>query len=395
MSESQGSTNGPPIWARREIDSGKSDWKFLLTSVGPSLDFRKLFLALLGICLGWSGLLAIDRSFVGTERFAPAWEIGRSPLPGRFAGEIEIAGKPRLPGDPDTTWIGALEESAGLTIEPIVTITKPFRALFSMEPGWKPFVHALLGAIWLDLVWSLIGGAIARIALIESSYRDRISIAAGLRFALRHRFDLIVSPFFPFGVVTLVALFCGLLGLLYRIPGSIGATIAGVALFLPLLAGTLSALVLLGLFLSWPFMIVTVAAEGEDVFDAVSRGYAYAFRRIPLYAFYLAIAWAVGTVGSLFTTLFARTSVHLAHWGLSWGASVHRLENVFNPFSNAAAAGPAHAWLWLVGLIVHAWVYSYFWTAFSRMYLLLRMEIDGTRPDDLDRPSGDEESERS
>ena len=40
----------------------------------------------------------------------------------------------------------------------------------------------------------------------------------------------------------------------------------------------------------------------------------------------------------------------------------------------------------MVGLIPHAWVYSYFWTATALIYLLLRHDVDGTAWNDLDRP---------
>ena len=403
MSESQGSANEQPSSSssRPSIPATALDWKSLLTTIGPSLDVRKLVLATLGVLITWAGFIAIDRPFQGVDSFAPAIEIGRGPLPGTLKApdlslasqtgteELEVPGKPALPGDQNISILESLQEVTESAIEPALTITRPFRALFSLEPGVKPFVHALLGSIWIVLVWGLIGGAIARNAVVEASGGERIGVLTSVRFARSRQFSLTLAPFFPFGVVVFCAFLCGLIGLLHRIPGPIGATIAGVLFFLPLLAGVLLALVLLGLILAWPLMILTVAAEGEDIFDAVSRGYAYATRRIARYFLYLGIAWIVGAVGVGFVTFFARLVVHLAEWGLSWGASVDRLSVPFNRFSqdDATSTGIHHAWLWLVGLVAHAWIYSYFWTAFARIYLLLRFEIDGTPTNDVYQPS--------
>ena len=409
MSDSQGPANERPTSSRPLISSTPLDWKSLLTTIGPSLDARKLILASLGILMTWAGFMALDlpfRKVRDVAPFAPSIEIGRGPLPGalivprqmqdrfnprEWNRNIRLPGKPSLPGDKDVNLVDSLHESAGLAIEPVSTITKPFRALFSLEPGALPFLHSVLGTIWVVFVWGLIGGAIARNAVVEASGGERIGVMTSIRFARSKQFSLTFAPFFPLGVIVLCALACGLLGLLYRIPGPIGATIAGVLLFLPLIAGILIALILLGLFLSWPLMILTVAAEGEDVFDAVSRGYAFATRRIARYAFYLAIAWIVGTIGLIFTTFLARLAVHFAEWSLSWGASVERLSVPFNRFAQDDSTSPSngihHAWLWLVGLIAHAWIYSYFWTAFARIYLLLRFEIDGTPTHDVYHPS--------
>jgi hypothetical protein len=35
-------------------------------------------------------------------------------------------------------------------------------------------------------------------------------------------------------------------------------------------------------------------------------------------------------------------------------------------------------WLSLVAFVAHAWIYSYFWTSATIVYLVLRQDVDGT-----------------
>ena len=80
------------------------------------------------------------------------------------------------------------------------------------------------------------------------------------------------------------------------------------------------ALILAGLALGWPLMIATVAAEGEDAPDALSRSYSYVNQRLARYAVHAAIAWAIGMAGLPAAILFARLVLGLAGWGVGLGA---------------------------------------------------------------------------
>jgi hypothetical protein len=133
--------------------------------------------------------------------------------------------------------------------------------------------------------------------------------------------------------------------------------------------------------LGWPLMHATIAAESEDGFDALSRSFAYVNQRPLRYASCMALAWALGILGLIVVDLFARTTVHMAQWGLGFGAPGDVLGTLFQggtaPVSPAARA--VHTfWLGLVGLVAHGWIYSYFWTATVIVYLILRQDVDGT-----------------
>jgi len=182
--------------------------------------------------------------------------------------------------------------------------------------------------------------------------------------------------------VAIFAAFCAGFGLLYRIPRGVGQAIAAALWFLPLLAGLMMALILLGLAAGWPLMHATVAAEGEDAPDALSRSYSYVNQRLARYAAHVAAAWAIGTAGLVLAILFARAVLHLADWGVSLGAP--------DPAPTPDSVGTIpRGWSVLVGWLVHGWIYSYFWTAASIIYLILRRDVDGTDWHDVYLPEQD------
>ena len=126
-----------------------------------------------------------------------------------------------------------------------------------------------------------------------------------------------------------------------------------------------------GLALGWPLMHATVAAEGEDAPDALSRSYSYVNQRAARYLAHAAASWIIGGIGLAVAFLFARVVVTLADWGVGLGAP--------DPLPSTDLADSVRAfWPRLVGVLVHAWAYSYFWSASSLIYLILRRDVDGT-----------------
>jgi hypothetical protein len=176
--------------------------------------------------------------------------------------------------------------------------------------------------------------------------------------------------------------------------GSPGAdAAAGLLLGVPLLLAVPSALLLIGLALGWPLMVATVAAEGEDAFDAVGRSFSYLSRRPGTFAGAAALLWAAGAVGLILASQFARLAIHLAGWGLAIGGPAARIAPAFSWSGPGATDWPPMmgAWMAAVGLLLHAWAFAYFWSASARLYLLLRAEVDGTPWHDLYAPEEDGE----
>mgnify|MGYP000960517232 FL=1 len=268
----------------------------------------------------------------------------------------------------------------------------PFVAVFEIGSGTARWCAALLMGLWGLGVGVVLGAAISRIAVMDAVLGDAVGVVTALKFALRRIKGLIGAP-----LIALIGVTCfGLPGLgvgaLYRV---LDPNLVGWLGFVPLLVGVVMALVLLGLAMSWPLMTTTIAVEGDDAFDALSRSYSYFFQRTARYGFYLAIVWASAAVGLVVVGAFAQMVIHLALWSQAFTAPDRLLlaaYQVGTTSTEVAAPGAAAAgfWLLLIGLITRGVVVSLFWSSMVLVYLMIRHDVDGTSWHDVCR--GDEDA---
>ncbi len=334
----------------------------LIRAIGLASDARKLILGVVGLALligGWQVIDRIPGLNAGTN-----WRVA----PGDTVRLFESNSGHR--------WTDA----AWLVSEPPRTVVGPFVELFTHGVGIRVWLKAMAMGVWSLAVWGIIGGAIARIAVVQLTVGGGVGVLTALRFALRHWMALIGAPLTPFLAVSFVALGCALFGLLYRIPAGIGASIAGILFFIPLVASLLMALILIGLALGWPLMHATVAAEGEDVADALSRSYSYVNQRLIRYLTHLAAAWVLGIVGLIAALFFVRVVFGLTDWSVGIGAPAR-------PATIPLADLTREFWVETLAWLTHAYLYSYFWSVTTVIYLVLRQDVDGTDPHDVFLPA--------
>jgi hypothetical protein len=287
-------------------------------------------------------------------------------------------------------------------------LSRPFWQLFESGLTFVGFTYVLLCALWTAAVWALFGGAITRIAAVELASDQRLSMRQALRHALVRWRSYFGAPFFPLLGVLIGVVFMAVAGLLLR-PNS---TLLVMAIVWPLLlaGGLVMAIVSLGLVFGWPLMWATISTEGTDAFDALSRSYSYTYQRPLHYLFYALVAALLGVLGWLLVAAFASAVAYLSLWGTSWGAGGVRIEQIvaelppavrtfdWLPSASVAAeprdvvplsrAGQYGArligvWLGLVKLVALGFAYSYFWTASTAIYLLLRRTADHTEMDEV------------
>lgn len=346
-----------------ETHAGSSDrlapWLRILRAPRLATDARKLILATLGLvasAIGWQGL---DALFAGAGRFRP----------------------PGLPTAPPGATAEAVFAQLTHLADPFRVVVEPAVGVLDLGNGPWAFLHAALALAWASIVWSLTGGAIARVAMVQQAGGEGVGLVHAFRFAARKAVPLVVAPLSPWVGVAILAAPCALMGLLYRTVGDVGATTAGILAFVPLLAGLVMGLILIGLAAGWPLMVAAVAAEGEDGFDALSRSYSYVFQRPGRYLASAALAALGGGIGWLAVQAFAALVLQLAAWALAFGAPDDRVAGLFagDPaVAGATAAGIHRFWRSVVGLVAYSWIYSFFWSAASMIYLSLRREVDGT-----------------
>ncbi len=290
-------------------------------------------------------------------------------------------------------------------LKPGEDLMHPFRTVFSQGTGILPTVFALLCGLWGLLVWAYFGGAISRLAAVEFAREEKISLKESMQFA-RSRFmsyggaPMILLGFLavPFLLCMLGALIPGLVVWLF--PGFAGAraVFIGVLWIFPLVFGFIMAIVMIVAAVAWPLMYSTISVEGSDSFDAISRSFSYVFQGVWRYLFYVLVALVYGSLCSYFVLLFSQLLIHTSQWAVAWGGRAGLSQQLAQLFlyapeasgwrPTALVAEPTGAtkfaaicmagWLYFFFMLLVGFVHSYFWSASTVIYYLLRRDVDNT-----------------
>src|SRR2546421_213857 len=196
--------------------------------------------------------------------------------------------------------------------------------LFSQHPFF-----AILFTTWFLIIWSVFGGAIARIAAVHVARDEKISVRQALRFSTGKALSFIYAPVIPLAILIVIGALLALGGwILLHVPG-IGPIIIGVLFFLALAAGFVMTLVLVGTVAGFNLMYPTVAVEGSDSFDAISRSFSYVYARPWRMLFYTAIAVGYGALTYLFIRFFLSLMLILTHFFIGWWLGDHSKSAAF------------------------------------------------------------------
>jgi hypothetical protein len=338
-------------------------WSRLSYALTDSLDLNALLLSLVTVALLWLGWSGLEAAFGSSEE--PSVQSPTIPSAGTLIKE--------LPNRPRS----ALRQVGGQLVDPIRSVMRPWLFVLNRSSGSTRRLQGALAGIWSLCVMSLVGCAIARVMVVRAADEiEGIGAKTALLFAFRRAGSLLSAPVGVLVVVGLLAIPGAMLGLLGRADSLMVHHIVSGLLFIPILCGLVMSLLLIGLCVGWPLMVLTVAAESEDGFDAVSRAFSYAGQRPIQVALMLAFGLALGLVGFLAVDQIAGASMKVARWTVSLGGSKALASGLFDP------EGTAWSWGRFVNWILAAWTHSYFWAVCARVYLTLRREIDGTPWDD-------------
>jgi hypothetical protein len=318
---------------------------------------------------------------------------------------------------PWTDWL--INDQFPTLIEPLRKFLTPVLYLLHPETGgWNRF-YFLLVTLWTLAVWALFGGAITRMAAVQVARNEKAGMIEALRFVWHRYLSYLSAPVFPLLFVVFVVVMLCVFGLFFMIPFVGDIFVAGLFYPLVFLAGLAMAVVLVGL-VGWPLMYTTISTEGSDSFDAISRSYSYVYQNPWHYVWYALVSIAYGAVVMLFVGFMGSLVVYLGKWGLSstpfmswagrepWFLYVHAPESFgwrellldggpprdeiiqSMTFYNDIGAFMVTGWLFLAFLMVLGFAYSFFWSASTIMYLLMRRKVDDT---DLDEVYLEEEDE--
>jgi hypothetical protein len=284
------------------------------------------------------------------------------------------------------------------------------------ERGLLTFLYLLWGLLWTLAIWSWLGGAIARIAVVRLGRDEGIGLKSALTFATRRFLAFFAPPLYPLALLLVLALLGVLPGLLARLDW--GASLVSLFWFAGIAVSMVFTIVILGVLVGWPLMVVTTAAEGTDSLDGLARGFAYSFQRPINYAMYLIVSIIFSILCVAVAALVANLVLDLTYWSMSWGAGGERIAEL-RPHLNtdlnsletdvppaeteilsstpSAEEVPTTAagsnlkfaqrtfqfWDGLLGLLLNGFTFGLFWCLYSAIYLLLRRDVDETEVDEV------------
>lgn len=285
----------------------------------------------------------------------------------------------------------------------------------AMGKLWLLTMHPVYGVIFFVVclvIWAFFGGAICRIAALQAARDDRASYREALAFARKKFLSFVAAPLMPIGAALLIAIPMYIVSWIGAIP-AIGDVLIPLFFFLAIIGGFVLAFLTIGGSAGFSLMYPTVAVEGSDAFDALSRSFSYVYQRPWRTGFYALLSLGYSAICLEFVKYFTRLMFALTHFvvglamnvGHAFGAppDIGKLDAMWQapsltfatPFWGVLTHGPhltgaswlgwllLHIWVYLVVGLVCAFAVSLYFSSSTLIYLLLRRDVDATDLEDV------------
>lgn len=267
---------------------------------------------------------------------------------------------------------------------------------------YHPIYCIIFSLIKLGVI-SIAGGAICRIAALQFAQGEKPGTIEALHFSTKRFLSFFTAPLIPLVIIGIVGGFVMLLGLIGNIPWA-GEILMGIFALFAFIAGAIVAVLLIGTVAGFNLMFPAVAYDGSDCFDAMSRSLSYVYSRPWRMAFYSSIAAVYGAICYLFVRFFAFLLLTATYVSLDIGIykeieGISKLEriwarpaflNLLGPDQVVALSRPQDIAGWIIyllvllviGLVV-AFIVSFYFSANTIIYALLRNRVDDTAIEDV------------
>jgi hypothetical protein len=349
----------------------------LFSALWIALHHRAMILAVLGLVLTTTGWQVFGWAF---------WDTQNQHLRAQIEGNNRWPWERTVLAPPISDLITG---DAWRLHTPVVTvwreISMPFEQIYFTDSTFVQFAYWCAGALWSLAVWAFFGGAITRLAAVSFARQENQTWGQAAGFARSRWVSFFVAPLFPLLTAFVLAGLLAIVGSIMR--SDVGVMIAAVLWPFVLVFGFFMAFVLIGLFVGWPLMWGTISAEGTDSFGALSHSYSYAYQRPVRYFVYVVVAAVIGVLGWYAVSLFAQVVVELSWWGISWGSGVDRMHAISSgSTSDDRGVQLIAVWNRCVYALPLVYIYSYFWSATTVIYFLLRQAVDAKELDEVYLP---------
>ncbi len=297
----------------------------------------------------------------------------------------------------------ALQSLFSFNIQGVVgNIVDCFKALV-----WAFKYHYIYSVIFFAItlaVISIMGGAICRMAALQFARDEKPGLTETLRFSVKKFTSFFAAPLAPVGIIIFIGFFIFLLGLVGNIPWA-GKPIMVIFMFLALIAGGLITIVLIGAVAGFNLMFPAVAYDDADCFDAISRAFSYIFAKPWRMGFYTAIVAVYGAICYMFVRFFAFLLLLVTYWSLQLGilgdnsklTEIWRNKPAFmdlivppnwSALNSLEALGAFLVYLLLLAVVVLivAFLVSFYFSANTIIYSLMRKAVDNTALQDVYTP---------
>jgi hypothetical protein len=268
---------------------------------------------------------------------------------------------------------------------------------------WMLKYHSIYGSIFLLislLVLSIAGGAICRGAALQLSKDEKHGSIPCLKYALKRFLPLFFAPTAPLILVaSLGFVIVSVIGLITSIPWA-GELILVLVFGVVLIAGFIMAGTVIFACAGINLMFGAIAYDNSDTFDAWGRSFNYVYWRPWRLGFYTLLAAVYGSICYLFVRFFAFVLLSISRWFLQLGVLTHSSKapqfnklaviwpspDFFNLLGNGLdfsksltetiAAGVIYFVILVISGMVIAFAVSFYFSAGSVIYCLLRNKVD-------------------
>lgn len=277
--------------------------------------------------------------------------------------------------------------------------------LFVTLPRWLWNHHRgfllLYGSIGLA-IWALLGGAIARSSAVKATQNRAVTTIDALRYAKAQWTQFFLTPLLPFILASMVAVIPVVFGaLLFNLPGL--DLMGGLVMIVPIVCSGIIALFIVLAIIASPLLYPALAIESTDCFDALSRAFGYVLGRPWQWLSYNLVIWVFGAatyflIGALICLTLAVTHICL-DVGVVRETGIDQLEAIFASHRTAPSlgneevtdldllskltVGAGSLWVYVLTTMLSAYAVSFYFSANTWIYLLLRRSVDKSDLDDL------------
>lgn len=260
-----------------------------------------------------------------------------------------------------------LEDPYGWMAWPLETVFRPARRLFDFGNTWHEVATAWTSLLWALLVWGVFGGALCRMMAVRFARDESVSLRAALRFSIRNWQSYLYGPLLPMLGVGFFTLIAFSVGSVERWLTASNGMVLAVFGFIPVLCAVAMAFLLALMAAGWPLMTAAISTEGSDGFDGLSRAFSYVLNRFWCLLGLTLLVWLIGYFTSGLLVVFFETAFWLVDWSVG----------------PTSASDSGSLWFDVLNIARLGVCVSFFWSATTVIYFLLRRSDDGTPLDQV------------